>query len=939
MNSDKGKSASNKKFHIEFDSKAFDKEIQRSKLSASVETYDKRIAEMNRMVEALDRYDDFAALKLDSSKYEKDSDADSYGIEEVFAIHHGGGVILRHQKEAALAFIKELRGFGLLADVVGSGKTFEAGVVLSELAVRGKVKSLLIVVPEQVYPSWVDVMEMKFGLGKGVLRHVGKDFDLTADELESAGGERQFSRPVRPLIVTMEDFAEWPESVAKLLFDVIVVDEAHNLCVEEGQYAKAMKLLSLMMVTKKQANMTYCLLLSATPHSGNLEKMFRLWYFVRCKGGNPSDFNEIDDSRRSADYRKEKAYYMTHVCRGASTVMEFIKKVKIFEVVNNYAAQFGEYLKKTGDAEAFSSMTEGEKFYVVCGFLSQNPSVEDKVNSKVAAAYHNGVLRSIMIRQPNAAVGKKKNVENVFFFPTRKKIGEVKVTGADGAEVTVDCAAAPDGKCVVRKTKALTLKEYLDETRGERGFTSAYAEFLVSKVLGTIGFDDEIFTKKDSLKYYWQQFACFAPEIRTEIRVIPCGEEEMFAAKLAKTKEILRAHVNERILVFFDYELKKEKVQFDRFEQALSADPEFASRVITGTKQNKGKADKEFGEKSDAILIVKDSAFTEGVNLQESNIIINFQITPDPLAMDQRIGRIFRLGQKNDVTIYSLADMSALEGYVLAYFSRIGLMSSNSGDATIIAGSNNERMVAVRCKVCKSVKLYSQEDYEAKKRTGGLYCRNTELCRKDDPKGTLMEEISVYDFKCDTCTAVFSRSVADEGYTCMSVNNSRNGIMCNSGEYGDRHMYCRKICALDHCSRFLEGDMKGKCAALTYYRKNRNATDSDLMLICLKCKNRRKCPPECRIDSGEHAIAACTGCEFAECSPKPQSFVFDEKWEIRCPVCHKGRIKPVVARTFAAYIRAAWDFAHDNGAGFCRNLEAEARKVSEIKTILDMDNN
>lgn len=40
------------------------------------------------------------------------------------------------------------------------------------------------------------------------------------------------------------------------------------------------------------------------------------------------------------------------------------------------------------------------------------------------------------------------------------------------------------------------MKEYLDETRGERGFTSAYAEFLVSKVLGTIGFDDEIFTKR-----------------------------------------------------------------------------------------------------------------------------------------------------------------------------------------------------------------------------------------------------------------------------------------------------------------------------------------------------------------------------------------------------------------------------------------------------------
>ena len=36
------------------------------------------------------------------------------------------------------------------------------------------------------------------------------------------------------------------------------------------------------MATKKKANSTYCVLLSATPHSGNLEKMFRLWYFIRC---------------------------------------------------------------------------------------------------------------------------------------------------------------------------------------------------------------------------------------------------------------------------------------------------------------------------------------------------------------------------------------------------------------------------------------------------------------------------------------------------------------------------------------------------------------------------------------------------------------------------------------------------------------------------------
>ncbi len=67
-----------------------------------------------------------------------------------------------------------------------------------------------------------------------------------------------------------------------------------------------MKLLSLLMVTKKRANSTYCVLLSATPHSGNLDKMFRLWYFVRCKGGNPDDFDVKDDKDRTIDYKKKK---------------------------------------------------------------------------------------------------------------------------------------------------------------------------------------------------------------------------------------------------------------------------------------------------------------------------------------------------------------------------------------------------------------------------------------------------------------------------------------------------------------------------------------------------------------------------------------------------------------------------------------------------------
>ncbi len=924
---------SKKDFHIDVELKAFDKDQQRNRLSDTKEAYDGRIAEMNKVVEELDRYDDFSMLKIDPMKYKRGQGAE-YGIKVVQGFNDG--VILQHQREAALSFLRELRGFGLLADVVGSGKTFEACVVLSELAVRDKVRSLLLVVPEQVYASWLDVLETRFGLGKGVLQTMGADIDISAVECESSVS---FLRPVRPMIVKTEDFVKWPEETAKLLFDVIVVDEAHHLCAEEGKYAKAMKLLSLMMETKKKANMTYCLLLSATPHSGNLEHMFRLWYFIRCKGGNPADFDEKEDKNRTAEYNKEKKYYKEHVCRGATTVMEFIKKVKLLEVTGNYHAKFNEYLAKKGE-RGFSSKTEGEKSVIVNEFLREYPDIRSRVTEAVANAYHNGVLRSIMIRQPNNLLSKTKTVVNYLFFPMKDAPSVIDTTGLNGEPLKIDCGGLYGEKAVVCGGRAMSLEKYIDEVRGNRPVRQAYAEMISSKIINKIGMEPPIFTKVGSGAYYWEQFRELPQEVTAQIVPYRYAGTDAFEHKFEKAKELLRAHKDARVLVFFDYERKREESVADLFESRLRAEKEFASRILVGTAIDKAGTVAAFEKKSDAVLIVKDAAFTEGVNLQDSNIIINFQVTPDPLAMDQRIGRIFRLGQKNNVRIYSLADMNMLEGYVLMYFSRIGLMSSNSGDATIIAGSNNERMVTVRCNVCGNVKLYSQEDYEKRKRDDDLFCSQTPQCREADKRGTRMEEISVYDFKCEVCDSVFARSVTEEGYLCMSVNNDGKGIMCNSGDAGDRKVYCRKICALSHCAFFKTPEMAGKCPALRKYAEDRNTSDNDLMILCESCNNTY-CMPKCRIDIGGKAIEKCSDCEYASCYPKPHIIRFDEKWEADCPVCaasHRdGRIRPIVARTFATYIRAAWDFKHDKGEGFCKNLRAEAAKVADIKTILDMD--
>jgi hypothetical protein len=284
--------------------------------------------------------------------------------------------------------------------------------------------------------------------------------------------------------------------------------------------------------------------------------------------------------------------------------------------------------------------------------------------------------------------------------------------------------------------------------------------------------------------------------------------------------------------------------------------------------------------------------------------------------------------------------MHKLEGFALMYFTRIGLMSSNSGDATIIAGSNNERMVAVQCGQCGKVALYSQEDYETYKQKDELRCMSTDECIAKDPKGTEMLEISVYDFKCDKCGMVFARSVSDEsGYYCVSVGVTGRSIMCNSGDKGDRRLYCRKICAMANCSKLAYGD----CLAVEAWKSNKSIDEASLYSLCNKCPNRNRCPEKCRPYIGTDGITPCATCQFASCSPKPHVIEFDDRWEADCPVCKsmssskQGRIRPVVARTFAAYLRASWDFAHDGGEAFCENLLKEANKVDDIKEVLSAD--
>ena len=69
-----------------------------------------------------------------------------------------------YQIRAAQTVLRRMRGRGILADEVGLGKTIEAGLVLSELRLRGLADRVLVVTPAGLVGQWRDELERKFGL-------------------------------------------------------------------------------------------------------------------------------------------------------------------------------------------------------------------------------------------------------------------------------------------------------------------------------------------------------------------------------------------------------------------------------------------------------------------------------------------------------------------------------------------------------------------------------------------------------------------------------------------------------------------------------------------------------------------------------------------------------------------------------------------------------
>jgi len=165
--------------------------------------------------------------------------------------------LLEHQIRTAKTVLRRFRGRALLCDEVGLGKTIEAGLILSELSMRGLVGSLLVLTPPSLVEQWQGEMRRKFSL------------DCTAyDNPTFRRAGRQAWQKFDRVIVSIHTAKREPHrsAIRARKWDMVIIDEAHHL---RNRNTQAWRFASEL---EKQ----YILLLTATPVQNNLEELFNL---------------------------------------------------------------------------------------------------------------------------------------------------------------------------------------------------------------------------------------------------------------------------------------------------------------------------------------------------------------------------------------------------------------------------------------------------------------------------------------------------------------------------------------------------------------------------------------------------------------------------------------------------------------------------------------
>lgn len=544
-------------------------------------------------------------------------------FDPMMAVHTSNVEPLPHQISAVYESMlpKQPLRF-VLADDPGAGKTIMAGLLVSELMIRADVKRVLIVSPGSLTEQWQDELLEKFGL----------IFDIFSREKQEQSASGNYFNESNQLICRLDQLARSEELQDKLRsteWDLIIVDEAHKL--SANYFGNDIKKTKRFLLGELLGTITrHYLLMTATPHNGK-EEDFQVWLSL------------LDEDRFYGKFR-EGAHKVD-----ISDIMRRMVKEELLKF--DGTPLFPERRAYTANYQL--SPMEKELYEQVTMYVREEMNRADKLDGQKRSNI--GFALTILQRRLASSP------EAIYQSLKRRRIRlEARL------EKTRDVAR---GKVSAKSIASQTFTDYLAETDTDlpsnldeidEDLSAEDYEQLVEIVVDRATAAETI-PELEAEIYSLKQL-----EIQAQT-VVQSGNDkkwEELSSLLQDKPEMYKEDGSRRKLIIFTEHKDTLVYLKDRIGNMLG--DMNAVRTISGStnRDKRREIQEEFKFNPDVIVLVATDAAGEGVNLQNANLMVNYDLPWNPNRLEQRFGRIHRIGQTEVCHLWNLVADETREGDV-----------------------------------------------------------------------------------------------------------------------------------------------------------------------------------------------------------------------------------------------------------------------------------
>lgn len=541
----------------------------------------------------------------------------------------------------------------LVADEVGLGKTIEAGLIMTELRARQTVTRVMVVCPSSLTEKWQLELKRRFGEEFKVLS--AKNFFEFLEEFEDYPHETRLNGIVSYETLRAKRVLERFDALAPN-FDLVIADEAHWMRNFGTKQRQAGVLLS--------ANSDAMVFLTATPIHLGSENLFSL-------------LNLLDDDEFPDPHTAERRFFYNQPIVKAQICIAQIppnisgaRQLLQSEDVPDRIKQTPEYSETLADLNEIAAPTQDRGF-----------------DRQLLLKAQRGVGELNLLGHIFSRTRKREVQTN---FPTRRAYPiKMKFTDLERRfyEIVTDYVRAESQE----RTTSPIIQKWILNTPQRRLASSIPA--MVQFYRENFGFDradvsedaemmEETFndesvqsfdleTARERLKAILQEWPEDGPDTKYD-------EFLKILNELRKREGRLKVMV----FAFFKDTLKylKRRLEGDGFKSALiSGDvhPTERSGLVERFRQN-----------PDIEILLSSKVGSEGLDFQFCDTLFNYDLPWNPMEVEQRIGRLDRIGQMSKVIrIYNFWIEGTIEQRILGrLYARIGIFERSIGELEMILG-------------------------------------------------------------------------------------------------------------------------------------------------------------------------------------------------------------------------------------------------------------